>query len=115
MRASAKTGSTYLAPHHTTDLGRTAVRVWRTASTCPPYSGCWDCPLCNIRMHTLIHTLQHTHSQSLAVAIQALPSIRVNPETACSAHGHGGDEAVCLLQHKRRGQTVLKSGQTRTA
>ena len=72
-RASAKTGSTYLVPH-ITDLGRTA-REDRL--NLPPYSA---------------HTRCSTHSESLAIAIQALPSIRVSPETACSAHGHGGDK-----------------------
>ena len=34
-----------------------------------------------------LHTL-HTHSQSLAIAIQALPSIQVTPETALFALTH---------------------------
>ena len=58
-RASAKTGSTYLAPY-ISDLGRTAGEDTLSSRLCTYRTRC------------------STHSQSLAVAIQALPSIRCN-------------------------------------
>ena len=93
-RASANTtGSTYLAPH-ITDLGRTAGDGGQ--DKCPPHAAAQTFPNTRYR--------QSRHCQ---FAID--PDHFINPVTACSAHGHGIDEAVvCLLQHKGRSQTVLK-------